>query len=176
MAYKNTYDMSSIYYFRKSSDYSEDAKSIRKDYDMTHSQTTGGIRAYARGEQPLSYWTKAELKRAFRKCIDNLPDAEAQKFKGFLSRINHTPETFIKKLFTRELDELQLILLELSGLHYTGRYYRHTQFYRVSPNIRNILTAIQKRDNFNKVAPPKIQSKQLRLDIEIPSNNTFYNH
>ena len=133
-----------------------------RGYDRNHSQTDGGIKAYIRGEMPLSYWKKKIILKKvcaeFRKVKRDR--TLYNRYKKLLLELNMSEQELLTKLSKAKLDELKKYLLTIRGTHYTGNYFRYTKFYGlVNPNIMMIRIG-------NKLVEPNTVT-QLKLDIGV---------
>ena len=131
-----------------------------KGYRAGHRYTRGGLEAYARGEMPMTYWTKNNLLRVtFKKLSTFSTNSDVTKqYKSALSYLGRTHEEVIKQLEKLPLDKLRAQLLEFKGTHYTGSYYRYTKFYGIVEDtvlIHRLKNTLIKR----------VEVTQLKLDI-----------
>ena len=148
--------------FRRSLEFSSDNSRQDRGYDRGHRQTDGGFNAYRKGHAPLSYWNKSLLKSKMAELVRNLENEDKKAYKAFLSTFNIDTVLFLKTLFKFNLQDLQLLLLEYSGVHYTGNHFRYTHFYTFTKNIRIVLQKLKHTKQFAEVAP-----KQMTLPIEV---------
>ena len=110
--------------------YSED-----KGYNRTHRQTEGGLQAYARGEKPLSKWDKKTIIKNIFKKLEELKTKDPETYLRISKHVKlagGNQEDLEKRL--QELTLMQLIdkFLVFTGVHYTGNYYRYTEFYGIA--------------------------------------------
>lgn len=158
--------------FRKSKSFYRDNSNERGTYDRNHSQSVGSMNAYTRGEKPLSYWNKKLLKKSFINFLNTLDSKGKKEYLNFLKDLSLDTNSFIKELFELELQELQLVFLEWSGVHYTGNFYRYTHFYRFTDSITTIINSLRVKPLFREFRPV-----QLKLPIKYEYTQlTFYNN
>jgi hypothetical protein len=112
-----------------------DAPFEDKGYDRCHTQTRGGMHAYARGEMPISYWSKDILLHRIRETLEEASISKefAGRYKCFLQYEGLNLNEIMVQLKKTKADILRKRLLECNGTHYTGNYYRYTKFYKVVP-------------------------------------------
>lgn len=128
-----------------------------KGYNRLHRQTEGGLKAYYRGEKPLSKWNKKTIIKGILKVLRESEIKAPKihdKIKYHLSLGSLTIEDLSESL-NKRYTQKQLIdkFLVFTGIHYTGNYYRYTEFYGIK-SIEELEKIITKE--FYKVTQLKL--------------------
>lgn len=123
----------------KEAEANSDSPNEDKGFNMCHSQTSGGEEAYDNGELPKTYLSKKVMLSKLKNEILKLKNSK-ENLKNFVPR----PEKIINFIFSKTIEEIMEELNNMfnkeeffntffiySGVHYTGRYYRYTKFYKV---------------------------------------------
>lgn len=134
-----------------------DRPSEDKGYNRYHSQTEGGEQAYARGEQPISYWSKAHLYAEIVKVLYKMRSSQDQpKLHKLIKTYNLAFGEILQQLRRTKLDKMKELFLEYKGYHYTGNYYRYTHFYGLK-DVDGIVKGLR------QILEPKPQAVQLHF-------------
>ena len=147
-----------------------DKASEDKGYDPSHKQTNGGYLAYESGESPKTYLTKEIMLEKIKISMENLKKSW-ENGGGSLQNLTPKPYLSLNFLFSKSInqtisilkekynkEELFKIFFRPSGHHYTGSYYRRTQFYKCIEGGELLLALI------NTTYEPPV-CEQLKLGI-----------